>query len=256
MSLLKYWNGSAWTLVPDGTMVKYWNGSSWVMPSNVWYWSGSAWVNAWKKSNPATYTFYPTFTTNIRWDGSAVDYDSNLTASNDGEATLGLGRYNGEKPYHYTSLLKFDGNAINASTTTLAEALAARPVCTSATLRLYRNTGIGLGSPSGYLRTGIWTQLNAHTLPATSLDGRYHDWSQTTTNDIAGWTTGSSKTFTLDPEQIEALPSGKSLMFSEVTSGYTTSGGTTNAHSQIYGLNDGSYDTAKVPLLTVTLDLS
>ena len=30
MSLLKYWNGSAWTLVPDGTMVKYWNGSAWL----------------------------------------------------------------------------------------------------------------------------------------------------------------------------------------------------------------------------------
>jgi hypothetical protein len=255
MSLIKYWNGSAWAVVPDGTAMKYWSGSAWVTANAVWYWSGSAWVKAWTKSSPATYTFYPTFTTNLRWDGANVDYDSNLSQSNDGLADLGLGRYNGEKPYHYTSLLKFDGDATN-SATTLVEALAARPVCKSATLRLYRNPGKGLGSPVGYLRMGIWSQLNANLMPATSLDGRYHDWSDVVVNDIAGWTSSTNKVFTVSPQHIYDLAADKSLMFSEVTSGYTTSGGTTNAHSEIYGLEGGSYNTSLVPLLTVNLDLA
>lgn len=255
MSLLKYWSGSAWTLIPDGIMFKYWTGSAWAYPNAVWYWSGSAWVKAWSKSDPATYTFYPTFTTNLRWDGSAVDYDSNLSQSNDGLADLLLGRYNGEKPYQAVSLMQFKGNNIGGSTT-LAEALAVRPAVKSASVRLYRNPGAGLTYPAGYLRTGVWTQANAQNMPATTLDGTYNDWSPTGTHDIDGWTTGSAKSFSIEPQHILDMNAGKTLMFSEVTSGYTTSGGTTNAYSQIYGLEGGSYDTAKVPVLTVNLDLA
>ncbi len=133
MSILKRWDGSAWILVPDGGAVKYWNGSAWVNPTAVRYWNGSAWIEAWSKSNPATYYFYPTLTTNMRWDGANVDYDSNLTANDNTKATLGLGRYNGSLPYHYTSVLLFNGNDIY-NTITLAAALAARPVVKSTSL--------------------------------------------------------------------------------------------------------------------------
>ncbi len=256
MSNLKRWDGSAWVTVPDGSKVQYWTpvGPGYAIAQAVKYWNGSSWVTAWTRSDPLTLTFYPTFTTNIRWDGAEVDYDSNLTAVDNGKATLGLGRYNGEKPYHYTSLLKFDGVNVSGSTSLVA-ALAARPICKSASLRLYRNLGIGLQSPVGYLRMGTWSQLNAHTMPTTTVDGTYHDWSPTTVTDIYGWQRGFLKTFSVDPQNIYDLRDGKSLMFSEVTSGYLTSGGTTNAHSQIYGLNDGSPDLAKIPVLTVSLDV-
>ncbi|MBA3551113.1 hypothetical protein H0W32_02820 [Patescibacteria group bacterium] len=177
-----------------------------------------------------------------------------MTASDDTKATLGLGRYNGEKPYHYTSIMLFGGDSIYVPDT-LVEAMVARPVVKTATLRLYRNLGVGLNSPTGYLRMGVWSQLNSQTLPPTTLDGTYHDWSAPIATDIAGWIRGELKTVSVPWQAIHSLKDGKALMFSEVTSGYKTSGGTTNAHSQIYGLNNGSPDLAKIPLLAVTLDV-
>lgn len=255
MSILKRWDGAAWVTVPDGDAVKYWNGSAWVPANGLYYWNGSAWVQAWIKSDPITLTFYPTFTTNIRWDGSEVDYDSNLTAVDNTKATLGLGRFNGEKPYHYTSLLLFNADA-NESPVTIAEALATRPVVKSATLRLYRNLGVGLQYPAGYLRTGTWTQANLASLPATTVDGTYHDFDPTTVNDITGWQRGTLKSFPLWWNNIYDLRDGKALMFAEVESGFMVAGATTSAHSQIYGLNDGAPDLSKAPKLTLTLDLA
>lgn len=253
MSILKRWNGSSWVTVPDGTAVKYWNGSSWQIPSAVRYWNGSSWQPAWLKTDPVTRSYYPTFTTNLRWEGSHVEYDSNHSnQSNRGAAALGLGRYNGSYPYHYVSLLRFAGTAVGGYATIAAQ-LGARPVVKSATLRLYRESGVGLQYPGGYIRFGVWTQANIESLPATNMTS-YIDWSPQNAYDIAGWQRTQNKVFSLSPQLIYDMAAGKSIMFSEVTSGHTTSGGTTNAHSQIRGLN--SADNATRPYLTVTFDLA
>ena len=57
MATLKYYNGSAWTTVADGTAFKYYNGSAWTNPNKVQYYDGSNWQTVWNKSDPVKYTF-------------------------------------------------------------------------------------------------------------------------------------------------------------------------------------------------------
>lgn len=250
MSKLKRWNGSSWVTVPDGSAVKYWNGSNWVVPSAVRYWTGSTWAVAWAKADPKTLTFYANFTTNLRHSGGGALYDSTGTAANDAAADLYIGRYGGSYPYHFLSLIGF---GLSNYGTSLAAELAARPVIKSASLRLYRLPGAGLGSPSGTLSTGIWTQSGASNLPATTLSGTYNDWSTMSTTSINGWSYDTAKWFNVYGGQIQDLAAGKVLAISEVTSGYTSSGGTTNAYSRLYGLASG-FNSSKTPLLQITLD--
>lgn len=246
MSILKYWNGSTWVLVPDGSAVKYWNGSTWVVPNSVKYWNGSTWVTAWTKASPKTITLYADFATNLRHSGFGAVYDSSATAGNDAAADLFIGRYNGSQPYHFLSLIGFNS-------ATLAAELATRPVVKSAALRLYRKPGAGYGSPAGDLVTGIWTQSNARSLPATTLSGTYNDFTPYAATSIDGWAYDTTRWFTMNGQHVLDLAAGKVLSISEVIGGFTTSGATTPAYSKIYGLAEG-YNTSKMPAITVTLD--
>lgn len=241
----------SWGNVADGDKVRYWNGSGYAIATEVRVWNGSSWVSVWSKSNPVTVSFYPTFATNMRWNGSSVSYDSSGLSPNNAATDLYNGRYAGGTNYHYVSLLQFTGGSIQGLGT-LAQLMASRPVVKSASLRLNRVSG-GLGSPVGYLRIGTWTQANAQNLPATVLDGTYNDWDPKTVNGIGGWSYGSNRDFPVNVQQIYDLNAGKTLMFAEVESGYTTSGSTTNAYMRIYGML-GS-DPGKLPILTVTLDI-
>lgn len=253
MSKLKVWNGSSWVLIPDGQKVKIWNGTNWVIPEAVKFWNGTNWVAAWTKSQPITLSFYASLTTTLRYNGSSPVYDSAGTASNNRNADLFIGRYNGTYPYHYTSLMLFDGLDIN-NQMSITDALLIKPVVKSALIRLRRLPG-GANNPSGYIRFGTWTQPNLTTLPATNLDGRWHDWDPATPNNVAGWTVNTTKTFSANPQNVLDLANGLALMCSEVMSGYATSGATSPAYSNIYGRNNGSPDPALTPMLTVTFDV-
>lgn len=252
MSILKRWDGSAWVLVPDGSMVKIWNGSAWVSPASVKYWNGTAWVNAWTQTDPITLTFYATLTTSLRWSGSSNVYDASGSHDDDTKADMHIGRYGGTYPYHYTSMMHFRDPS-NEGGGTLDTAMGIRPVVKSASLRL-RRVSSGLGSPAGNIRVGTWTQGFLETLPPTDLSGIYHDWDPMTVTSVSGWSIDTTKTIPVDPVNVTDLIFGKSLMLAEVISGYKTSGPTTSAYMKLYGLNDGAPDLALAPLLTVTLD--
>ncbi len=251
MSKLYRCDGASWILVPDGSALKFSDGVAYFNAQKLHYPAGGVWAEAWSRSNPITLTFYPTVTTALRWNGSAPAYDPAGLAADNARTDMHNGRFAGSAAYHHTSILKFDA-ASNEGGGTLAAALATRPIVKSAKLRLNRVSG-GLSSPSGNLIVGTWSQLSMETLPATSLTGIYHDWDPNTIGSVSGWTYGSNREFTVNPQNVYDLRDGKSLMFAEVTSGYTTSGGTTPAYMRIYGLLGA--DTTKQPLLTVTLDI-
>jgi hypothetical protein len=200
-------------------------------------------------NDPETYTFRADFTTAIRQTDSGATYDSSATADDNTQAHMFNGRFNGTYPRHFTSVMGF-GTAVEGGT--LASRLAVRPVIKSASLDLFRLEGAGVSSPSGYLRMGAWTQSNFRSLPSTSLSGTYHDWSPIRSHVINGWSEGTWKNFVIDAQHIIDLKDGKGLMFSEVTSGYTTNGSTTNAYMSIAGKVGSGFGLD--PHLTVTLD--
>lgn len=251
MSKIYFWNGSSYPNLPDGDRLRYWNGSSYAIPTEGRYWNGSSYQSFWTKSNPITVSFYPSLATSIRWNGGSVVYDPSGLTGDNARSDLYNGRFAGGTNYHYVSILQFRGGS-NEGAGTLNELMVTRPVVKAASLRLNRVSG-GLTSPAGYIRFGTWTQPNAETLPATTLNGTYNDWDPQAAYDIAGWSHGTNRAFGLYAQNIHDLNAGLTLMFAEVTSGYTTSGGTTSAYSRIYGLL-GS-DTTRQPLLTVTLDI-
>lgn len=251
MSKLFRSDGISWIPVPDGTSLKVPIGGTYQPPQKLHYPAGGVWAQAWSKSDQRIVTFFPTVTTALRWNGSAPAYDPAGLSADNTRTDMHNGRFAGSAPYHHTSMMKFDGNS-NEGLGTLAAAMAVRPVVKSASIRLHRVSG-GLSSPAGDLRVGTWSQLNLQTLPATTLDGTYHDWDPHTVTSVGGWSFGQNRTFAVYPQTIYDLLDGKALMFAEVLSGYMTSGGTTSAYMRIYGLLGG--DLGKLPLLTVVLDI-
>lgn len=245
MATLKRWNGSSWVTVPNGSAVKYWNGSSWVAAKGVYYWSGSSWVKCWNVSDPVTLTYDADFTSNIRWEDWQFDYDSisSSTSAKD-EAVLMIGRYNGGYPYHYVGIAGFNSSSLNSAMNT-------RPTVVSARVRLYREGGSGLFTVSGAnpLRIGIWTQSNYRSLQNPNDVANYDDWSPLVTEDVDGWARDTYIWVDINPSQINDIRAGKALLLSEVTSGYKSSGGTTNLYSKIGGIVTG-----REPRLEVTLD--
>ena len=69
MATLKYYNGSAWTTVADGTAFKYYNGSAWTNTTKVQYYDGSNWQTAWQKSNSVQLVFEAVDSTSWRTSG-------------------------------------------------------------------------------------------------------------------------------------------------------------------------------------------
>lgn len=248
MATLKRWNGSSWVTVPNGSAVKRWNGSSWVNATGVYYWNGSSWIKCWNKSDPTTINLDADFTSNIRWEGGGsgiFDWDSiSSNPSNKGQADIMVGRYNGSYPYHYVGIIGFP----QAS---LVSAMNTRPTVVSARLRLQRISGSGLGTLSGAnpLRIGTWVQTNFRSTPYLSDPGNHDDWSPLTSENVNGWAGGSSIWIDIPAQNVIDQKNGWGLVLSEITTGYKSSGGTTNLYSKIGNITDGTR-----PRLEVTLD--
>lgn len=251
MSRLYIASGGNYVNVPDGNRIKFSNGSGYVDASEARVWNGSSYSRFYSRSDPISVTFYPTFTTSLRWSGSAVQYDGAGTAADDTHADMFVGRFGGSFPYHYTSLLKFTGPSVEGFGT-ITDIIQTRPVIKGSALRLYRAAG-GWYSPVGFLRIGTWTQPFMETLPATTLNGTYHDWDPHTANDIYGWLHGQNRWFPVWSQNIWDLAFGNSLMISEVLSGYTTPGGTSGTYSRITGAT--TIDPNIFPILAVTFDV-
>ena len=256
MSLLKYWNGSSWVLVPDGTAVKYWSGSAWTNPSFVKYWNGSSWVTAWSKSDPVTYHYYPAYTVNVR-AGSTPPvgvYDSGGSAADNAQADLYIGAFAGSFPYHYQSYMSF-GASVEGPT--IGAALAVRPNVTSASLRLTRTGASGSSPATGTLYTGLWTQSGFNSLPSTSVgtSPEYHDFVGGTSASITGLTYNGETSVSVSQTQVDALGAGtKALMLAGInTSSFTSSvGSTTGNYMAFLGNENGAAGTR--PYLSITFD--
>lgn len=239
MATLKRWNGSSWVTVPDGTAFKYWNGSAWVNPNAVKYWNGSSWVTCWNKSDPQTLTVTADFTSNIR----VTSWDAAGESSNNAQANPRIGRFNGSQPYHYIGILGFPMSSISS-------AMGTRPTITGGRVYIYRLSGSGLSTATGTLRIGTWTQSNFRNTPSVSSIGSYTDFSPLRSHNVGNWTDPSGQWFDLDPQHVQDLVNGRGLTISEVTTGWTSSGGTTSLYSKIAGIQNGS----NLPRLEVTID--
>ena len=252
MATLKYYNGSAWTTVADGTAFKYYNGSAWTNPTKVQYYDGSNCQTVWNKSDPLTLAF--TCNASQGWRNNAWRTDNKVRFG----AFAELGTFYGDN----LSVLEFSADSTTGghTSTSLAEALAVRSNVTSATLTLYRGTG-GTnpisGSTSETLLVGQHNKTNGTSMSSYNAGSFVQTTNMQTVaaSNLQSWAQGASKVLTLPSSNLTAFithVSTKQMWVSEKSSSWIASGGSGSA-SDIYSVCDGSAQTNK-PVLTVTLD--
>lgn len=245
MSRLNYYSGG-WKNLPDGTRFKYYD-NGWKNPNKVAVYDGSQWVTVWNKSDPVTYSYYTWFDDNLRHGTSNA-----WTTTSDNLPYIG--RFGGTYPYHFAGVLSLgsptDGNSAHNADTIIAT----RPVIKSISLRLTRHsTSAGVSSPTGNMNIGTmsypvasWGSGTMTTVSST------FDFSPVTTYSVNGWGFGVTKTIDIEPQHgYDMINSQRALIMSEVTSGYTTSGSSTNAYMKFWGNGDG--DSVR-PMFTITFD--
>lgn len=250
MATLKYYNGSAWTTVADGTAFKYYNGSAWTNPTKVQYYDGSNWQTAWQKSNSVQLVF------------EAVDSNSWRTSGWRGSSDLrfgsfGYGDHIGVMSFvtgnNTNSATAADGTSVSANT--LANHLTERPYVTAASLTLYRtNGGYNPINASGYANSENW-YLGYYdgTIGSGTASSDINLTNMTTisaaTLNALVWNHNESKTLTGLNTTMAAQLGSKELWGSNRYENFSGSGGEDTSYSTF----DGHSDTNK-PTLTVTLD--
>ena len=248
MVALKYYNGSSWVALPNGTKVQYYTGSAFTQPKHVKYWDGDSWETVWSKSDPLTLAF--TCNASQGWRNNAWRTDTKVRFG----AFLDFG--------DNLTVLEFSADSTTGgyTSTSLAEALAVRPNVTSATLTLYRGTG-GTnpisGSTSETLLVGQHNKANGTSMSSYNAGSYVQTTNMQTVaaSNLQSWAQSASKVLTLPSSGLTDFithVSTKQMWVSEKSSGWIASGGGTSS-SDIYSVCDGSADTNK-PVLTVTLD--
>ena len=248
---LKYWNGSAWTSIPDGTAVNYWNGSAWTNPTAVKYWDGDSWETAWNKSDPKTVSFKATATNSYRstgWRGA-----DDLRAGN----YYGYGTHIG--------LMNFTDATSTGDITgdTITEVLATgRTTLTSITLTLERDGstgtnpfGNGSGTENNYYvgyyssDGGTFASGNAQTLLTTT------NMATITFATLEDWAFNATQALALNAN-VGAAAATKYLWISDMSSGWLPNTGNASSpiYSEVYGAFEGDPDDANVATLTFTAD--
>ena len=249
MVALKYYNGSSWVAIPNGTKVQYYTGSAFTQPKHVKYWDGDSWETVWSKSDPVTLAF--TCNASQGWRNNAWRTDNKVR--------FGAFENFGDN----LTVLEFSADSTTGgyTSTSLAEALAVRPNVTSATLSLYRNAGAGAstisGSTSETLLVGQLNKTNGTSM-STYNAGSYVQTTNMQTvaaSSLQSWGSNATRALALPSSNLTAFithVSTKQMWVSEKSSGWIASGGGTSS-SDIYSVCDGSAQTNK-PVLTVTLD--
>ena len=252
MVALKYYNGSAWTTVADGTAFKYYNGSAWVNPTKVQYYDGSNWQTVWNKSDPLELSF--TCNASQGWRNNLWRTDNKVRFG----AFADLSGFFGDN----LTVLEFSADSTTGghTSTSLEEALAVRPNVTSASLTFYR-TAAGTnpisGSTSETLLVGQLNKANG-TAMSTYNAGSYVQTTNMQTvasSSLQSWAQNASKELALPSSNLTEFithVSTKQMWVSEKSSGWIANGGSGSA-SDIYSVCDGSAQTNK-PVLKVTLD--
>lgn len=244
MSKIYRHNGSQWVNVPDGTAIKYHNGSSWVNPTSIAYYNGG-WQTAWNKSAPVTYTYYTWFEDNLR-HGTSNAWTTN------GDNYPYIGRFNGTYPYHFAGVLSLGNSTDGVTAHNADQVIATRPVIKSISLRLTRHSSSGSSSPSGNMNIGTMSHPQPWNTGTMSTISSTFDFSPVTTYGVSGWGFSTTRTIDIQPQHgYDMINSGRALIMSEVTSGYTTSGSSTGAYMKFHGGGDG--DSIR-PMFTITFD--
>jgi len=250
MATLKYYNGSAWTTVADGTAFKYYNGSNWVNPTKVQYYDGSNWQTVWNKSNAVTLVFQAVDSNSWRQGGWRGSSDLRIGSWDYGDH---IGLVSFVTGNNTNSATAADGTSVSADT--LANHLAERTVINSCTLTLYRESGAGF-NPIG--ATGNTESLYLGYYDGTIGSGDADDDINTTNmttiaaSDLnaLGWNYNESQTLTFAAATAAQLGT-KELWMANRTSSFASSPG--GGQDTTYSTFNGHSDTNK-PTLTIELD--
>ena len=233
--------------------------SGWQEAQEVWIRNGGAWHKGYQKSDPVTYTMelngfdtYPSrFARGTSWGTSS----NGPAGGTSGVRTIACGRYfTSSNTKRYYGLMEFAFAAAPGETTELlATKMLTRPVVTSATLRLTRDTVThGVGTPtSGSIYIAPYNGTTGDAAP----DPADVDFSKATSaQSVVGLTRGSDITIDLDQDIIDELASTGTLAVTNVNSGLNDSGASLDhSYMWFFGLNNVT-DASKRPLITVTLD--
>jgi hypothetical protein len=134
----------------------------------------------------------------------------------------------------------------------LANKLAVRPVVTSATLRLTRDT-VTHGDSNPSSGSIYISPYNGSTLDSAP-DPADVDFSKAESASVVGLSRGSDITIDLDQDIIDELASTSTLAVTNVNSGLNNLGSSLDqSYMWFFGLTNVS-DASKRPLITVTLD--
>ncbi len=249
---LNYWNGSAWTSVPNGTTVNYWNGSAWTNPTAVKYWDGDSWETVWNKSDPKTVSFRATATNS--WRSSGWRGADDLRAGN----YMGYGTHIGLMNFtNATSTGDISGQ-------TIATIIATRPNLSDVKLTLERDgsTGtnpIGNGSGTqnpyyvGYYSAagGTFASGNASSLLTTT------NMATISYSTLAGlaWNYNESKDLDLNAN-IGEQAATRYIWISDMSTGWLPNTGNASSpiYSEVYSAFEGDPSDSNCATLTFTAD--
>ena len=257
MATLKYYNGSAWTTVADGTAFKYYNGSNWANPTKVQYYDGSNWQTVWNKSNAVTLVFQAVDSGAWRTSGWRTSGDLRLGSFADGSQPAGYGDHIGLMSFvtgnNTNSATAADGTSVSADT--LANHLAERQYVTSAKLTLYRTAaGVNPINASGYANSENWYlgyyngTIGSGTASSDIVTTNKTTISASTLNAL-GWNYNESQDLTGLDTTMAAQLGSKELWISNRYENFSATGGNDMSYSTFDGHNDSNK-----PTLTVTLD--
>ena len=251
MAALKYYNGSSWVAIPNGTKVQYYTGSAFTQPKHVKYWDGDSWETVWSKSDPKTVSFRATATNSWRstgWRGA-----NDLRAGNFQNFGTHIGLMNFTDA---TSTGDISGE-------TIATIIGTRPNLTNVKLTLERDGSTGT-NPIG---NGSGTQNPYYVGYYSSAGGTFASGNAssllTTTNmatiayaTIAalGWNYNESKDLTLNAN-VGTQAATRYIWISDRSTGWlpnTGSGG--SGYSEVYSRFEGDPSDSNCATLTFTAD--
>lgn len=251
MVALKYYNGSSWVAIPNGTKVQYYTGSAFTQPKHVKYWDGDSWETVWSKSDPKTVSFRATATNSWRstgWRGA-----NDLRAGNFQNFGTHIGLMNFTNA---TSTGDISGE-------TIATIIGTRPNLTNVKLTLERDGSTGtnpLGNGSGdqnpyyvgYYSAagGTFASGNASSLLTTTNMATI----AYATIAALGWNYNESKDLTLNAN-VGTQAATRYIWISDRSTGWlpnTGSGG--SGYSEVYSRFEGDPSDSNCATLTFTAD--
>lgn len=246
-------SGSSWYEIPSGDLHVH-DGTEWKVVKNAYVNRASGWTKVYTGSDPITITMRPngfsTYPTRFA-RGSSWGTTSNGPAGGaEGIRTIACGRYfTGANTQRYYGVMNF---AFTSNSTFLQTELDERPVVSSATLRLTRDTATHGKSIPG--SSSIYISPYDGNTTTSSPSTSDVDLSNAVSASSTGLTRGSDITIDLNQTIIDELASTGHIAITNVNSGLANYGASLDEnYLWFFGINNTS-DANKQPLITMTLD--